>query len=348
MRDRPLVLIALALWLLLAAIVAWIVGSEVDPVGGDFHGFYNAARVRAGWATDGTPTPPNLSVPILAVLMVPLAALPLPTAYWTWTGLGALALAASLWRVAQVRDISPPRMWFTAGAMLVLMPCLTAWITGQVTWVLVWIVTEAWASTSTRRAGIWLGVAIALKPPLALMAILLPWRIWSVAAITSLGLALLSLPLVGIPAWTGWIATGRTVDWLAQSDSVSFWGWAARLTAAPGAKIGMADLPAWSLALILVLAAALALTVHRARGDRRWGMAVMWSLCVSPLGWIYYLPLALGPMLSSLPSSWPVWVALAGLLIPWPVTGVPYAAVYLGSVLLLWIAWSMPSRRDEA
>lgn len=347
MRDRPLVLIALASWLLLAAIVAWIVGTHVDPVGSDFHGFYNAARIRAGWAIDDTPTPPNLSVPILSIILVPLAALPLLTAFWVWTGIGAAAIAASLWRITEVRDINAARIWFTAGALLVLMPCVTAWVAGQVTWVLVWIVTEAWASASMRRAGIWLGVAIALKPPLALMAILLPRRIWSVAGVTSMGLVLASVPLLGFSAWADWLASGRSVNWLSQADSVSFWGWAARLTAPPGARAGIADLPIWSLTIILVLAVGLAVIVRRAGGDRRWGLALIWSLWVSPLGWIYYLPVALGPMLSSLPASRAVWTALICLLVPWPVTGVPYAAVYLGSVLLLWIAWSVSTRPSD-
>lgn len=343
MRDRPLLLTSLILWLALAFSIAWIVGTNVSPVGKDFHGFYNAARVRAGLPIDATPTPADLSVPILAVLIAPLARLPLIAAYWTWTSLGVLAIAASLWRIRRVRSINPERIWFTIGALFALMPCLAAWVTGQVTWVLTWLVTQAWASASPRRAGIWLGIAIALKPPLALMAILLPWRIWSVSAITSLGLVLVSLPVVGISAWLDWLAIGRTVDWLPQAESVSFWGWAARLSASSDSEVVLGDLPVWSIAAILVAALALTPFVRRAPSDRRWGLALIWSLWVSPLGWFYYLPLALGPMLSSLPSSWIVWTALIALLIPWPVTGLPYVfAIYSGCVLLFWIAWVRP------
>jgi hypothetical protein len=93
----------------------------------------------------------------------------------------------------------------------------------------------------------------------------------------------------------------------------------------------------------------MAALVVRQTGDRRWGLAVWWSLLASPAGWSYYLPLALGPMLGSWPASPIARLGIALLTVPIPILvalGVPLdvlgtrivGMVYTLGAWLLWIA----------
>jgi hypothetical protein len=139
------------------------------------------------------------------------------------------------------------------------------------------------------------------------------------------------------------------VDWLQHDANLSVWGIAARTTAlSNGTSLATLGWPVAAIAIgVWLLAGVIAI---RARGDRRWPLALIGALWLSPLGWAYYLPVALGPML----SAWrPSWFGRLGLVLLalheqpvrnlWP--DAPHAltawAYGLGA-MLLWVMWARP------
>jgi hypothetical protein len=91
--------------------------------------------------------------------------------------------------------------------------------------------------------------------------------------------------------------------------------------------------------------------------DRSLLLVFLGAILASPLGWVYYLPLAYGPMLGWLAARWPdilrqrrnvvvLFVALACLYVPQevassvknqPVAALTLSSVYFWGVLLLWV-----------
>jgi len=324
----------------------------------DFRAFYDSALA---WRL-GHPPPlwvdanltPNLNPPTLSVLLAPLTFLPLIPALVVWTALGLISLVASLRAIHAHRPLTT-REWIWIGiACLGMVPFLMVWACGQLTWVLMYPVTRAWLARTPTRAGLWLSLPVAIKPPLALMALALPWQIWIVAGAGSLAAAAAVAVATGWAPWLAWLSLGRQVDWLGTPMNVSFIGNAARLQAFDVSGPTLADIhPAMSVAIVIGVVAMFAVAI-RARGDRRWTLALLWSLFASPLGWIYYLPLGLGPIVSSWPSrrlaalvavmslSVPVW-----LLIPIMSWSIPHwlpgfvaaSSLYTVGALAGWYAW---------
>ncbi|HEX7793366.1 MAG TPA: hypothetical protein VF456_03400, partial [Vicinamibacterales bacterium] len=76
---------------------------------------------------------------------------------------------------------------------------------------------------------------------------------------------------------------------------------------------------AWGLSLVVLLWAIFRrIAADRDDVDRAWALVLIGSLLASPLGWIYYLPIAAGPLLGCVGGfvSWAcVWVSLGILLI---------------------------------
>ena len=320
------------LWCIAAAILWLFVLGHVDPVGYDFHSFHATSRAWWGLSPDATGAPLDLNTPIWPVLLWPLAVLPLSWAWAAWNVIGLACLSAIL----IVTPASNTRKLWLAGACLVTTPALAEWVTGQLAWPLALLITLAWR----RESPILLGLAVILKPPLALLALALPWSLTWRAGAVSVGLLVLSLPVVGVSAWQAWLALGGQVTWLSGLHNQSLWAWAGRMALPTLPALALSDFPAWLVLVVLGAGLTLLPLVVRAHRDARWGLAVLWSLALSPLGWTYYLPLALGPMLASLRGPW-AWIALACFLVPPPaLPWWPILTLSLGGTVALWCGFS--------
>ena len=116
----------------------------------------------------------------------------------------------------------------------------------------------------------------------------------------------------------------------------------------------MADLHPLTIGAVITAAGVTWLQAAREPNvDRRVTFAVLWMVLVSPLGWIYYLPLGVGSMVSTWPKTNIVWLAVAFLCIPFPLIqgwlNSPEAvratgSVYGIAVLLMWVAWARAER----
>jgi hypothetical protein len=330
----------------------------IDLQRSDFRIFYDASAAWRAGTSVGTAVNegglPNLNPPTLVVLMAPLTLLPLPVAFAVWTLLGLLAFLACA-RLIQSRSLLAPSTWIWVGlASISTMPFLFGWVLGQVTWVLMYLVTRAWVAGTPRRAGAWLGMAIAIKPPLALMALCLPAAIWTAAAACSLSITAAVVAATGFQPWLAWLAIGDQVRWLGLPTNLSLFGLVARFQTIGTTAPNIRELPLSALVSIALVALVLWRQAIRARGDRRWVLALLWSLFVSPAGWIYYLPLGLGPMLASWPSA-PLLlgIGIACLAVP-TYALVPFVDTHTGFIVvglvypagawLLWTAWAFHAR----
>jgi len=345
------------------AFVALMISVAINAVNdhNDFVAFYTAA---ANWRTHGAVAktgPLDLNPPTFSVLFSPLTYLPLGAARIVWTAIGAVALADTLRRLRRTLHLNLRTTLRLTLLCLGLQPAVFAWALGQLTWVLLWLVTRAWlAEAQPVRAGLWLAGAIAIKPPFALMALLLPVSILVTAGLGAATITACALALTGLGPWLEWLQLNRAVDWLSLRPNASLWGLAARIVSTHVAKVHLTDIPWYLIAAIFAIGAPLGLRAYRARGPRRWLLAGLWSLTMSPLGWTYYLPVFIGPASAIAPSSrvalgsaillmiLPI-PALYAVLAPVPGGAAVAGAVYSIALGLLWIAWwRAPDNRGHA
>ena len=282
------------------------------PLGdSDFRVFYDSARA---WLDGGTLYPeqplPNMNPPWFTMALGSLAVLPIDLAFAVWTAINVVIL---VWTLAAIRRARPAVDLVTLVLCLIAtLPAWYVWLKGQVTWLLFALVTRAWLST--RRAAWWLIPAVMLKPPLAIAAVLLPWRIGVPAIAGAVAGSLALMGLTGLQVWQEWLHAGSLAPLIGTPSNASVWGAAARFE--HGVRgVRLLDLSAVALVCGSLAAAAVSWLTARAHGDRRWALALLTSTLVSPLGWVYYLPLAFGPLAAFLRwSPWLIPVAAVWLL----------------------------------
>jgi len=344
-------------WLSVAALIVGAAVGGLSIETNDFSGFYESARAwREGHPLyTGTIAAPNLNPPLFAVLLSPLTFLSPAVAYGIWTGIGALSIVASVQKISTQTMLTPQARFWLATLLIGWAPAAVVWQEGQLTWLLLYPVTRAWLASTRLRAGLWLAPAVMLKPPLALMAILTPWPIPLITGLAGAAATLATIPLTGSQAWRDWLDQSRAVSWIGDWSNVSLWGLAARAHGGDVQGTSLYDVSPAAVAVIIVAGAVLAIEVLRRNDGVRWPMALLWSLLLSPAGWSYYLPLALGPALASWQDTWPTRAALALLAVPVFVLGafrfyVAGGTVLLGSIhfvaaALLWLAWARAPRK---
>jgi hypothetical protein len=287
----------------------------------------------------------NLNPPlVVGLLFAPLATLPLPLAKAVWLLLNLAAFAVSLLLVSRELKWTWKRALQVAAMVLVTYPAFLAW--SQYVWLLTLPATLSWRAARQERltaAGLWFAPVIALKPPLALVAIFFPWRICLAAAAGSASVTVLGIVWTGLEPWRDWWHYRDAVAWLFWPDNVSLWGQAGRFLYGYGWHGRLADLPWWMVALILVGGLAGWFLVQRERDpDRRYAWAWLSGVLLSPLGWSCYLVIGW----TSLAASW-----CSVMRLPWLLLCVPFYAfapfaeaswmwlpgsLYTAAVLLAW------------
>jgi len=282
-------------WLLLAYGLVWL-GVAISlgvrtpaPDWQTFHGMGRAVLDGTGWYATPAGASPNLTPPLVALVFAPLALLPIRLAFLVWTAAG---LAAALWAAGRIARVWHRPVWQVAALLLACHGMPIGIILGQLHLMVFALVTMAWLADREdrfRAAGVWLGVAIYLKPFLTLVAMYWLWRrAWraalTAAAVAGAGYAIGLLWLR--PATSEWIEGLRSVTWQYASVNLSVWGWIARM-----------DTPAWAGAgfgmVILVL---LAWRLPALTRDSAWFAVLVAAYLVSPIAWLYYALPLVGPM----------------------------------------------------
>lgn len=291
----------------------------IDPTGVDFHGFYASAyEARTGQPWPEVPPNADLNPPTFGQLLIPLSLLPLRGAWFAWWIVGAVSLVATL-RLLHRRGLIPAHRWpWIIGALALSAPAMQTWSHGQIAWLLLYPITRAWLSPSPVRAGLWLAPVIAIKPPIAMIVLLLPERTWAVAGAVSATICALDVALVGLGPWAAWLERSLVAPGLRMPANASYFGIATRISAGIDFQVP-ATIRALPWAWWVGWAACAAVTgaaASRAVGTRRWIVALAAGTFLQPLGWTYYVVWWLGPMLAAWRSTPPVLAGAALLVEP--------------------------------
>jgi hypothetical protein len=299
-RSRLYVIAAAGLLILCAARIGLVLSSAagVLPLGGDANAYLAAARaILHGEAPIGqngarflpeapVGIPPYFYPPLLALALVPLASLPYPAALYLWL---ALVLASTVLLAFVLRPLVGWPLAL-AGVLFFLPTWESLWL-GQVN-ALIAVLVGLMLRLSEREQDWPVGVALALgallkvTPLLAGLVLLAQrrWRSIGAALLTTLGVVILSLPLVPLDTWyRGAIYALRSDEW-----SPLFLSWTAILRGQPG-LIGTFGPPALIIAM-------LALTAWRSRAiSLRFGLAAasLLALLLPTIIWHYTAILAL-------------------------------------------------------
>jgi alpha-1,2-mannosyltransferase len=269
----------------------------------DFAIFYaTCLRWRAGQSMylTGGALNLNFNPPHFYALVVPFTYLPERIAFLLWTACSVL-LALAIARIALrtiVRDWTTHDRWLLAACLLNAAGVQASLRLGQMSWWLALVVTLAWRSARARQwlsAGLWTGLAISLKPFLLLLvpvlAIRQRWLALSTAFISAALFIALGGLLFGWPSLMEWATVLRTTPEAGYFRHF--------LNAS---LVGIVVKAGWPIAVGTVAACFVAAaTIWRARTadeDLMWTLVLVGALLCSPLGWPYYLPCVIGPLLA--------------------------------------------------
>lgn len=319
----------------------------------DFRARYNEGIAWRHGTDLYTPNPSLNTHPptVTALVFAPLSLLPYPAAQAVSTALNGLAVIASVRVIARTLRLSTPQVVWMSGLLLATQGMIQHWAMGQFIGLLLYPVTKAWVASRDGlnvTSGLWLAPVVAVKPPLALLALLLPWPTWVTAGALSGGTSAIAVLLTGVEPWIAWLREGSKINWLAVPFNASLWGMAARWQQGNCWWIRMSELTPLSTAAVLIAGAGLAWhTLQQSDRDRRFFCAGLWSVLLSPLGWAYYLPLVAGPATATWRRSSLAVIAYVLLLAPVgqnrPDAGLLAGSIMFTGVVCAWMAWTRAS-----
>lgn len=382
--------LVLSVWVAFLPIYFRMIGYTLrDPSHSDFTIFYYSARLIAdgfpmygaspsrygvSWAADNLG---NLNPPHFQLLAFPLSYLTYGQALAAWVLVGLVCLSASIALIVRELQISWswPRFWLWGAFTLSSAAFTTVAVTCEMTFMLMLPFTLAWRAWRAERwttAAAWLGACASLK---LFLLLFLPWLLWrrqwraagAFAAAVSC-LVLLGMAAFGVESYRQWIATLGQVFWWWMQINASWHGFVSRVLEG---GVGLAPLihrqelvrpvavlGSGVLALATVVVAARSARMSK---DRQMLFLFVGALLSSPLGWLYYLPLAYGPMLGWLGAGrgWErlrqfgatsVTLLIVGLALtyvphestlagqPSGLASLTIGSTYFWAVLLLWLS----------
>lgn len=301
----------------------------------------------------GLPEPlTNLNPPHAMLVVWPFAFLETHIAYVAWMCVNGAGLVYAI--VGVCRDTGwRPTLWqlfvLLAGA-----PTATWIVTGQLTGVLavpLFLAWRAWREGRHARAGVWLGVAISVKPFLVLlvlrMALRRNWAGVSTAAATAAAMFICGAVVFGVNAHGDWLASVRAVSWAGLAMNASWFGILTRAFNVTPYYVPFAIMPALIVPLWLfgvgLVGTMLVRTSNDQSDDCGWGALTLGALLAAPLGWTYYI----WWVLSGLPRLLSSPIAGGLLLVPLPLVALtpivhnsPWLSVTLGSAYGWALVWA--------
>jgi hypothetical protein len=355
----------------------------------DFGKFYYSARFflqgidmyQPSPATSFAPLPSttllNMNPPHVHLPILPLAYLTPTAALLVWLAMNAVCLVTVLWLIGDTLAIRLGSRLARLGALCAFLGFAATGavlITGQLSFLITLPMTLAWLAARQgrwRAAGAYIGFLMSIK---LLLLIFVPYflirrkRDAVVGSImTFVGCFALGVVVFGLGPHQDWIRALGSVDWEWLPMNGSLAGLLHRTLSsspffAPIAVAPTIRIVLWGVGITFIAAVTFFVswrdTSSRAV-DRAFATLILAALLISPLGWVYYLWLALGPMtvIVGLGSSGkramahvPSWLLRsAGVLLFVPVTATALfqpsvvatatlASVYSWALLLLWLA----------
>jgi hypothetical protein len=260
----------------------------------------------------------NMNPPHWHLLVLPLASwFSAPLAAAIWLALSAVAAGAALSLVARELQLPWRRVAGLTLAAAAFGGTGSALTNGQAAFVLALPMVLAWRAArrgNAVAAGAWLGLCLTLKPFLlifgAYYCLRRGWDVMVSAVATFALILLVGICIFGAASYGEWIATMARVHWTASPLNASLRGMFERwFTAGNPYVLPLWLQPAvvpwlWTLAVGAVCWLVLRLMVRLADIDLAWSLLIVTALVVSPLGWVYYLWVAIGPLTAVVPRLW--------------------------------------------
>jgi alpha-1,2-mannosyltransferase len=282
---------------------------------------YGASPATYGvhWATGHLG---NLNPPHFQLLLQPLAQLTYGQAYVVWTGLNVVALLIAL--IAILRELGTTVTLPRAAAWGVLtmasVPFTSVALTSEWSFGLLVPFTLAWTAARRgrwRRTGAWLGTCVAFKLFFLLFVAWLVvrrrWAALGAAGAVTAGWIAIGVLECGSDTYALWARSLGRIAWWWLPMNASWSGAVSRVLAGGEGFQAVFTLP-WlvrpaslfgsSLIAAGSVWAAVRLERHRNGADAAILVLLAGAILASPLGWVYYLPLALGPLAAVLGTSW--------------------------------------------
>jgi hypothetical protein len=320
--------------------------------------------------------PLNLNLPHTNLLFLPFALLSTGAALTTWLLTSGVLFVWSSWcSLRALRWRMPAVVWMALAVYLLTWgPAAALSLTAQLSFFVAAPVTCAWLAARRGRhahAGAWLGLAAALKPFLLLFVPFFVLRRDAAAlkafALTCGGVVVAGLIVFGPHSYYEWLAQLPRITWSSHYMNASIGGLAERLFGRYS-RIGIGWHP--RLLLLLLIPSALLVVVETVRRaarasvdaagtDRAWAALLVASLLASPLGWAYYMWIAVWPLAATVGHARPwhrrraadlllipglacwVWFArMATWAQPSLVATLTFASMYFWALLSLWL-WTV-------
>jgi alpha-1,2-mannosyltransferase len=314
----------------------------------------------------------NMNPPHFHVLILPLALLTPLHALFAWWTVNVAALIFSLRLIAQQTGLrwTVRRVLLTIFGVVLSSATGAVVVTGQVSFLLMLPTTMAWTDARRgrwNRAALLLGLIASIKPFLGLFLLYLlltrRWRPMGRFLMSAAASIIVGLAVFGWDAYGEWLRVLSGVDWAVLPMNASLTGMIQRSFTNNPVFLPLVRLPLAVAPITAMLAAVVGgvtiATLIRDRSpeaaDRAFAILLLAALLISPLGWMYYLWLAAGPIAALVMSlrsrSWSrdiaIVLTLPGLFLPLFVTtlwsGNPWNSFTLGSLygwtaLWMWAA----------
>lgn len=262
----------------------------------------------------------NLNPPHFQLLVLPLVLLTPGAALALWAVASLLCLGASMVVIVRELDLKPNAWSCWRGIVWLLAFSGTGAVLGtaEVSLLLMLPLTLGWAAARQdhwKRAGVFLGLAMGLK---LFLLIFIPYLVLrrrpgaaAVSCATAAAWFLGGLLIVGPGSYWSWLSQLASVTWTWRGPNASVLGILTRSLSenpyyTPLAVAPEFILPLWLPAVGIIAVATLAAVRFDRTSlavDRAFAILLSAALLISPLGWIYYLWLALGPV-AALAIAW--------------------------------------------
>jgi hypothetical protein len=298
----------------------------------------------------------NMNPPHFHVLMWPLASLPIEKAYVVWAFANVAVLVLAIIATARAVPVhAGPARWFAGVTLAAASAPVLSWaVTGQVTGLLTGLCTWIWLELRRGRwtsAAVLLGLVISVKPFLAPIGLYLifrrQWRAVIIAGLSMAAAFAAGVVIFGVQTHRDWLAALGDARWIGAVMNASVYGVVGRTWSADVFVVDSLPQVISGLLAAVVLCAGVFAAWRGRNTDQAILLLLATSLLASPLGWVYYVPILLGPLLALNASGQlrkRTHIAFLGFLIPtfvlWPFSSRLFAftigSVYWWSLLWVW------------
>jgi Glycosyltransferase family 87 len=291
-------------------------------------------------------TGPNLNPPFFIALTAPLGNLSYRQSFYIWSLVSILCGVLSIVLVLKHLNaqISKLGYWISLLTFFTYFPTFSCLHYGQTTLFLLLLLVSAWLAARQKKitaSAIILGITLNIKLFIGLFAfyflILKQWRALSWFMMSAFICSAVAWALVGSDAYATYMQIFHKITWFSSSWNISLYGLLARLLGHGEKNVALIPSTPEDFNLVYGLLVGLILSIvfylvrkqihnEALKIDLHFSIITIALLLISPLTWIYYLPLLVIPCISLLNLvrlNYAPDVLLCGLWLLLFITGLP-------------------------